>query len=40
VPFDVAFSLPPDERLAFVVVIGTLDGRVFDWDRQAWRDDP
>ena len=39
-PFDVAFSLPGDERLAFVVVMGTLDGRTFDWDRLAWKDDP
>lgn len=39
-PFDIAFSLPPDERLAFVVVMGTLDGRVFDWDRLGWKDDP
>jgi hypothetical protein len=27
VPFDVAFSLPVDERLAYVVVFGTLEGR-------------
>ena len=26
VPFDIAFSLPPDERLAFVVALGSLDG--------------
>ena len=37
-PFDVAFSLPEDERLAFVVVIGTLDGREFDWPGVAWKD--
>jgi hypothetical protein len=31
VPFDVAFSLPTDERMAFVVALGSLDGRTFDW---------
>ena len=36
VPFDVAFSLPPDERMAFVVALGTLDGRVFDWQSLRW----
>jgi hypothetical protein len=37
VPFDVAFSLPPDERLAYVVVLGTLDGRTFDWQAMRWK---
>ena len=36
VPFDVAFSLPADERMAFVVALGTLDGRVFDWRAMRW----
>ena len=36
VPFDVAFSLPPDERMAFVVAFGTLDGRVFNWQSLRW----
>ena len=36
VPFDVAFSLPADERMAFVVALGTLDGRVFDWQAMRW----
>ena len=35
VPFDVAFSLPDDERLAFVVAIGTLNGGFFDWQTRA-----
>ena len=39
-PFDVAFSLPEDERLAFIVAIGTLDGREFDWNRIAWKGTP
>ena len=37
VPFDVAFSLPADERMAFVVALGTLDGRVFDWQAMRWK---
>jgi hypothetical protein len=36
VPFDVAFSLQRDERLAYVVIFGTLDGRVFDWKTMTW----
>lgn len=39
-PFDVAFSLPEDERLAFVVAIGTLDGREFDWPNVMWKEAP
>jgi hypothetical protein len=38
VPFDVAFSLSSAERLAFVVILGTLAGRRFDWSRLAWED--
>lgn len=37
IPFDVAFSLPPAERLAMVVVFGQFDGGVFDWDTGTWR---
>lgn len=37
VPFDVAFSLPPDERLVWVVVFGELAGRRWDWGTMAWR---
>jgi hypothetical protein len=37
VPFDVAFSLADDERLAYVVVLGTLDGNEFDWDLLRWK---
>lgn len=36
-PFDVAFSLPPSERTAFVVALGELEGHVFDWDRLEWK---
>ena len=38
-PFDVAFSLPEDERLAFVVALGTLEGRTFDWQALGWKDE-
>ena len=37
VPFDVAFSLPPHERLHWVVVIGRhKTGFVFDWTTKEW----
>ena len=36
VPFDVAFSLDPDERLAWVVALGTLEGGEFDWRTRSW----
>ena len=36
VPFDVAFCLAAEERRAWVVALGTLDGGVFDFDRNAW----
>ena len=36
VPFDVAFSLSPTARLAWVVAVGTLNGRVFDWSNFRW----
>lgn len=35
-PFDVAFSLEPEERLAWIVAIGTLDGGVYDWATLSW----
>jgi hypothetical protein len=37
VPFDVAFSLQADERLAFVVALGSLDGGDFDWQTMKWK---
>jgi len=36
VPFDVAFALPSDDRLAYVVALGTLDGELFDWSALRW----
>ncbi len=38
VPFDIAFTLPARERLAWVVVMGCLGGREFDWSTETWRD--
>jgi len=40
VPFDVAFSLDETDRLAFIVALGTLAGRDFDWATQSWKDVP
>ena len=36
VPFDVAFSLDANERLNWVVVIGTILGGDFDWSSKKW----
>jgi hypothetical protein len=37
VPFDVAFSLSPDERLAWVVALAELDGHEFDFATMSWK---
>ncbi len=36
VPFDVAFSLHPEERLHWVVVLGTIRGQTYDWSSRRW----
>lgn len=36
VPFDVAFSLGAEERLAWVVALGELAGRRWDWGAMCW----
>lgn len=36
VPFDVAFSLSLDDRLAWIVAMGSLDGLAFDWKNRVW----
>jgi hypothetical protein len=38
VPYDVAFGLDDVQRMAYVVVLGQLDGLVFDWRRMSWHD--
>jgi hypothetical protein len=38
VPFDVAFSLSDEERLAWVIALGTLAGRSFDFAAMAWKE--
>jgi hypothetical protein len=40
VPFDIAFSLPPEDRLAWVIAIGRLDGGEFDFATQSWKARP
>jgi hypothetical protein len=37
VPFDVAFSLSVEERLAWVAALGTLDGGEFDATTMHWK---
>ena len=36
VPFDVAFSLKQEERLHWVVVLGTIRGGTYDWASRRW----
>ena len=36
VPFDVAFSLGAEERLAWVVALGELAGRRWEWGAMCW----
>lgn len=37
VPYDVAFSLGPAEKLAHLVALGEDAHNVFDWDAMSWR---
>jgi hypothetical protein len=36
VPYEIAFQLDEAARLAHVVVLGQLDGLIFDWRRLGW----
>ncbi len=36
VPWHIAESLPPEERIAYAVVMGTFEGGNFDWDTLTW----
>jgi hypothetical protein len=36
VPFDVAFSLPADERQAWIVAMARLDGLEYDFAEARW----
>jgi hypothetical protein len=38
VPFDIAFSLDPTDRLAWIVAIGRLDGGEFDFTTLTWKE--
>lgn len=39
IPFDVAFQLDDVTRAAWCIVFSEMEGRVFDWDRMAFKDD-
>jgi hypothetical protein len=36
VPFDVAFSLPNDERVAWLIICGEIEGGKFNWSTAEW----
>ncbi len=36
VPLDVAFSLDAQERTAWVIAIGQMDGLTWDWAAMGW----
>ena len=36
VPFDIAFSLSNDERVAWLIIMGELEGGVFNWTTGQW----
>jgi hypothetical protein len=38
VPFETAASLSATQRFAWVVAVGQLKGRAFDWDSLSWRE--
>ena len=38
VPFDVAFSLDQDERTAWIITLGELSGRTYNWGAMRWTD--
>lgn len=36
IPFNVAFSLEWHEIIGWLVILGELDGGVFDWNNMKW----
>jgi hypothetical protein len=36
VPYDVAFSLPPEDVEAYGIIFGEMEGGSFDWNRWDW----
>jgi hypothetical protein len=36
VPYDVAFSLPPEDVAAQGIIFGEFEGNVFDWNAMRW----
>lgn len=39
VPFDVAFSLPQHEVVAWTIIFGELDGGKWSWSSMSWVND-
>lgn len=37
VPFDVAFSVSNDMRVAWLIIFGEIDGGEFDWGAITWK---
>ena len=37
VPFDVAFSIPNNLRVAWLIIGGEAEGKVFDWSNLDWK---
>ncbi|QEH36503.1 hypothetical protein OJF2_50870 [Aquisphaera giovannonii] len=37
-PFDVAFSLPPEEAMAWHIILGQQDGNVWDFEAGRWKE--
>jgi hypothetical protein len=38
VPFDVAFSLDPEEVLAWSIIFGEMEGGVWNWAKMGWEE--
>ena len=38
VPYDVAFSLPAEDRFAYVVILAGFEGQLFLWDQMRWKE--
>lgn len=36
VPWDLCLSLSNDERVAFLIICGEIDGGTFDWNKGEW----
>ena len=36
VPYDVAFSLDPVDRMAYTIIFGQMEGKQWDWNSLSW----